>query len=346
MLELIRPAAISLLLMVALPTANPAMAAGEEDQRAYIELWKEEAVRQMVIHRIPASITLAQGLLESGSGKSELSRKSNNHFGIKCHKGWEGGKTYHDDDKKGECFRVYMDARDSYEDHSLFLKRDRYSSLFELKLDDYKNWARGLKRCGYATSPTYAKALIELIERHDLEKYDQEGINWLKKGQLPEREELATLPDSDTSPTTDEAKTTVFLGSGRSRGITNNDVAWAEGRKGEALGDIANALQLAVWQLRKYNDLGDVNLKTTLTSDQRLYTQPKRRRGNTSWHVAEEGETLRQISHIEAVKLKMLEKRSGKTADQPLPKGFKVPLRFPPGDDGKLPWYANIGGGG
>ncbi len=106
-------------------------AAGAADQEAYIERWKNEAIRQMVEHRIPASITLAQGILESGSGKSELSRKSNNHFGIKCHKGWEGGRTYHDDDRKGECFRVYDDARDSYHDHSLFLKRDRYASLFD-----------------------------------------------------------------------------------------------------------------------------------------------------------------------------------------------------------------------
>ncbi|MGB0463196.1 MAG: glycoside hydrolase family 73 protein, partial [Flavobacteriales bacterium] len=131
-------------------------AAGAADQEAYIERWKDEAIRQMVEHRIPASITLAQGILESGSGKSELSRKSNNHFGIKCHKGWEGGRTYHDDDRKGECFRVYDDARDSYHDHSLFLKRDRYASLFDLRIDDYKGWAKGLKRCGYATSPTYA----------------------------------------------------------------------------------------------------------------------------------------------------------------------------------------------
>ena len=133
-------------------------AAGAADQEAYIERWKDEAIRQMVKHRIPASITLAQGILESGSGKSELSSKSNNHFGIKCHSDWTGGRTYYDDDKKGECFRVYEDARDSYQDHSLFLKRDRYASLFDLRIDDYKGWAKGLKRCGYATSPTYAKA--------------------------------------------------------------------------------------------------------------------------------------------------------------------------------------------
>ena len=150
-------------------------AGGEEDQRDYINKWKDEAVRQMALHRIPASITLAQGLLESGSGKSELSGKSNNHFGIKCHKDWEGGRTYYDDDAKGECFRVYDDPRDSFEDHSLFLLRKRYASLFELKIDDYKGWARGLKRCGYATSPTYAKALIELVDRHGLDQYDKEG---------------------------------------------------------------------------------------------------------------------------------------------------------------------------
>ena len=182
-------------------------AAGSEDQEAYIKRWKDEAIRQMVEHRIPASITLAQGILESGSGKSELSSKSNNHFGIKCHKGWEGGRTYYDDDKKGECFRVYDDARDSYHDHSLFLKRDRYASLFDLRIDDYKGWAKGLKRCGYATSPTYAKALIELIERHGLDRYDDEGIQWIKRGGMPQQD----VPDEGEAGQSTEDDRTCLL---------------------------------------------------------------------------------------------------------------------------------------
>ena len=128
----------------------------------YIDQWQDEAVRQMQKYGIPASITLAQGILESGNGVSELAQRSNNHFGIKCHSTWTGKRTYHDDDEKGECFRVYDDAKDSYEDHSHFLLRDRYARLFELEPTDYKGWAKGLKACGYATDPSYADRLITL----------------------------------------------------------------------------------------------------------------------------------------------------------------------------------------
>ena len=128
----------------------------------------------MNIYEIPASITLAQGILESGMGESRLAVKANNHFGIKCHKNWRGKKIYHDDDEKGECFRVYKSPIDSYRDHSLFLSnRNRYSFLFEIKKGDYKGWAKGLKKAGYATDPTYSKKLIELIERFDLIQYDR-----------------------------------------------------------------------------------------------------------------------------------------------------------------------------
>jgi len=325
------------------------MASGEEDQRNYIQKWKEEAVRQMAIHRIPASITLAQGLLESGSGKSELSARSNNHFGIKCHKDWEGGRTYHDDDAKGECFRVYADARDSFEDHSLFLKRKRYESLFELKIDDYKGWARGLKRCGYATSPTYAKALIELIERHGLDDYDEEGIALLKTGTIPEKigdRDATALSDGHPSDgaSSGNGSSAVRVGSGRLSGITENDVSWVEIRAGETLGQVAEQMELALWQLRKYNDLGEVSKTTRFDSARRLFTQPKRRRGNQHWHVVKDGETLRSISDMEAVKLKVLVKRTGKGPDVALKVGSLVPLRFATGDDGKLPWYAWGGG--
>ena len=140
----------------------------------YIAEFSGVAQSEMNIYEIPASITLAQGILESGMGESRLAVKANNHFGIKCHKNWRGKKIYHDDDEKGECFRVYKSPIDSYRDHSLFLSnRNRYSFLFELKKGDYKGWAKGLKKAGYATDPTYSKKLIELIERFDLIQYDR-----------------------------------------------------------------------------------------------------------------------------------------------------------------------------
>lgn len=323
-------------------------AGGEEDQRDYINKWKDEAVRQMALHRIPASITLAQGLLESGSGKSELSGKSNNHFGIKCHKDWEGGRTYYDDDAKGECFRVYDDPRDSFEDHSLFLLRKRYESLFELKIDDYKGWARGLKRCGYATSPTYAKALIELVDRHGLDQYDKEGLSWLKRGEIPERAETGLAdgpPKKDKGPSKDnggvEPSKTIQMGAGRNSGFTENDVAWVQVSAGETLEALAKQLGMAVWQLKKYNDLENANGQTRFDEDRMLFTQPKRRRGVRHWHVAKEGETLKSISDVEAVKLKVLMKRTGLDADAPLKEGQRIPLRYATKDDGTLPWYAN-----
>lgn len=138
----------------------------------YINQYKDLAISQMLKYDIPASITLAQGLLESGAGMSDLTLKGNNHFGIKCHD-WLGATTYHDDDEANECFRAYKDAYESYEDHSKFLARQpRYKRLFSLKRDDYKGWAYGLKSCGYATSSTYAQKLIGIIELYKLYNYD------------------------------------------------------------------------------------------------------------------------------------------------------------------------------
>lgn len=143
----------------------------------YIEQYKDISMVEMRKYKIPASITLAQGILESSSGKGALTLKSNNHFGIKCHVGWEGDATYHDDDEKGECFRVYKDPRTSFEDHSKFLtSRSRYAGLFELDPGDYVGWAEGLSKAGYATDRRYPAKLIGLIERFELYQYDKEVL--------------------------------------------------------------------------------------------------------------------------------------------------------------------------
>lgn len=139
----------------------------------YIEAFKGVAIEEMNKYGIPASITLAQGIIESGSGNSSLAKYANNHFGIKCTSDWKGKGYYKDDDKADDCFRVYKDARESYKDHSEFLKRKRYSFLFELDKNDYKNWASGLKQAGYATNPKYPSMLINVIERYELYQYDQ-----------------------------------------------------------------------------------------------------------------------------------------------------------------------------
>ncbi|MFD0964799.1 glucosaminidase domain-containing protein [Pseudofulvibacter geojedonensis] len=140
----------------------------------YISQYSAIAQYEMKQFGIPASITLAQGILESGAGEGDLTKRANNHFGIKCH-GWNGEKVYHDDDKKQECFRKYHDPRESFKDHSLFLtSRGRYASLFKLKKTDYKGWAKGLRKAGYATDSKYPAKLISLIERYDLHKYDKD----------------------------------------------------------------------------------------------------------------------------------------------------------------------------
>lgn len=139
----------------------------------YIGTYKDIAIRKMEEYKIPASITLAQGILESGNGLSDLAKKSNNHFGIKCHSSWKGKKVYHDDDRRGECFRKYPSAEGSFNDHSKFLTgRGRYEFLFDLRPDDYKAWAKGLKKAGYATDRKYPKKLISFIENFELYKYD------------------------------------------------------------------------------------------------------------------------------------------------------------------------------
>ena len=179
-----------------------------QDVLDYIAKYNKIAMREMQEYKIPASITLAQGILESGNGKSELAKKSNNHFGIKCHSTWKGKRTYHDDDAKGECFRVYDDPAQSYRDHSLFLANgQRYAFLFDLKITDYKEWAKGLKKAGYATLPVYANVLINLIETYDLTQYDKKALNG-PKIVLNENDLKSYNDKTDTKTKTDnKAKT-------------------------------------------------------------------------------------------------------------------------------------------
>ncbi len=164
----------------------------------YVEDFKDVAMQEMKLYKIPASITLAQGILESGSGSGRLAVEANNHFGIKCHTGWTGGRIYHDDDEDQECFRTYNNANYSYRDHSLFLKdRPRYAGLFKLDEDDYKGWAKGLKTAGYATDKRYPQKLISLIERYELYKYDNITLGKTvdQKPRIIEKVQESTTPE-------------------------------------------------------------------------------------------------------------------------------------------------------
>ncbi len=159
----------------------------------YIDNYSAIAKEEMLQYGIPASITLAQGILESGAGRGELTSKANNHFGIKCHNGWKGERVYHDDDEEQECFRKYKDAKYSFRDHSLFLtQRSRYQGLFKLKKDDYKGWAKGLRKAGYATDPKYPNKLIAIVERYNLEEYDKEVLGGKVRISKPDDTKIGT----------------------------------------------------------------------------------------------------------------------------------------------------------
>lgn len=273
----------------------------------YIDTYKELAMKEMEKSGIPASITLAQGILESGNGNSTLARKANNHFGIKCH-GWEGKSVRHDDDAKNECFRKYKSVDESYHDHTEFLTtRSRYASLFELEKDDYKGWAKGLKKAGYATSPTYADALIRLIEENELYKYD-EGV----------------MAHSGAKKKKSEYDKTEYAG-GR-KVYYNNRVKYVLAREGDEFLDLSEELDLFNWQLPKYNDLD--NEKVFAEGD-KVYLQPKRNKAEAGKkvHVVREGETLHSISQWYAIKLEKLAFRNNLSTDEELETGRELLLR-------------------
>jgi flagellum-specific peptidoglycan hydrolase FlgJ len=204
---------------------------------AYIKKYAPLAVREMHVYKIPASITLAQGILESGNGRSGLASKSKNHFGIKCHRGWKGARVYHDDDEKGECFRKYAYVENSYSDHSKFLYgRKRYAFLFKLNKMKYKSWAKGLKKAGYATDRKYPKKLIKIIEDYKLHEFDKIRKKELKKSK---RRRTATQVSVVTS-----SKKKPKLKSG-----------YHQVRKGDTLYSIARKYNIAVGDLKKMNGL-------------------------------------------------------------------------------------------
>ena len=208
---------------------------------AYVEDFKHIAKNNMKEYGIPASITLAQGILESGAGRGDLAKRSNNHFGIKCHTGWTGEKVYHDDDAAQECFRKYKDPAESYKDHSLFLtSRSRYSSLFKLGKDDYEAWARGLRKAGYATDPNYPEKLIGYIERYNLHQYDMEVLG-------------------NTFTPFDNSRQPIIISSSQVGDLH-------EIQKGETLYSISKKYNISVEDLKKKNNLPD----NTLSIGQRL----------------------------------------------------------------------------
>ena len=276
----------------------------------YVDAWKQIAVQQMIDFEIPASITLAQGILESGSGNSMLAQKGNNHFGIKCH-GWQGEKIYLDDDTKGECFRVYDNAELSYLDHSEFLKgKSRYSSLFDLELTDYKGWAKGLRTAGYATNPKYPHLLIDIIERLNLSELDKLGVPTVER-------KLQPIAKTSKSSST------------RSVMLHKNNVKYVVAKKGDTFYKVSKSFGVSLWQLYKYNDF-DLK-KDVLEEGDIIYIQPKKGKAKErkeEYTVSMYNTTLKNVSQKEAIKLKrLLRKNDGFSSSEELPIGTEVKLR-------------------
>lgn len=320
--------AVGVFILASVGVAQAGNPAPRYTAEQYITMWKEVAVQKMKQHGIPASITLAQGLLESGNGNSMLARDANNHFGIKCHSDWTGQRVYHDDDKKNDCFRKYKDASQSFEDHSKFLLRPRYAALFELKPTDYQGWAKGLRKAGYATDPNYPQKLINLIERYELHKLDK-GIDVAYR----------TPSGTSTKPTTTKPATTkprgrntvggdvITIGAGRQVEQFEGRIKFVRAKAGDDLRKLANDLEMTHGMLARWNDL-DKN--AALSEGQMVFIQPKRNTAKTATtHTVAAGETLWDISQRYGVKLAKLEKYNGVDQATPLTAGQRVHLRKP-----------------
>lgn len=279
--------------------------------QTYINQYKDLAIEQMLRYRIPASITLAQGLFESAAGRSDLVRQGNNHFGIKCHTSWTGPRQYHDDDAKGECFRVYGDAKESYEDHSQFLARQsRYACLFNLSTTDYKGWARGLKQCGYATNPQYANKLIQLIELYKLHEYDK-----AKKFDKFMAEHSGT--DQPINALGLLHPIHLF-----------NDNYYLYAREGDTFKGIGKEVRISWKKLAKYNerDKNDILHKGDI-----VYLKKKRKKAPKQYkkrpHIVQAGESMYSISQKYGIRLKYLYKINNLEPDFKIYPGARLRVR-------------------
>lgn len=296
-----------LFLLLLLSVAGVAFGANQRKVPAYekyIKQYSGIAIQHQKKYRIPASITLAQGLLESGAGQSELARKSNNHFGIKCHSDWRGGRVYHDDDLRGECFRKYKTPEQSYEDHARFLvERPRYASLFKLHPTDYKGWAKGLQKCGYATDRAYANRLIKLIEDYDLYRYDtaKSYSNTNKNKKRPSR----------------ISRYTVY----RTNGLL---YVYSNGR--DSFDDIAASLGFRVKDLKKYNEVPE---DFPLQKGDIVYLEKKKKRADKPNYdyVVKIGDSMHGIAQKFGIQIKSLYKMNKKHKDYIPEEGDVLKLR-------------------
>ena len=269
----------------------------------YFNTYKDVAIEQMLQYKIPASITLAQGVLESGAGRSELALRANNHFGIKCN-GWTGRKSYHDDDERNECFRAYNSVYESFRDHSVFLTTSqRYRRLFQLKQTDYKGWAKGLKACGYATSPVYAKKLIEIIELYRLYEYDKaKGFDAFQTREI-ERGVLRQV-------------------------FAFNDNYYVYAKRGDTYRSLAKEVDISYRKLARYNER-DKN--DALEEGEVVWLKKKARKAPKSYkgrpHRVVAGESMYTIAQKYGIRVKYLYKMNDLSPDYQIRVGDLLRVR-------------------
>lgn len=296
---------VSAICLICCPAA--AQAPWNQRYQDYIDQYKDVAIEEMLRYDIPASITLAQGLLESGAGRSELALKGNNHFGIKCH-GWGGRSVYHDDDDRQECFRAYESVRDSYEDHSKFLRAGkRYAFLFMLERTDYRGWAYGLKSAGYATNPAYAKSLINIIETYGLNKYDYaRSYDKFRVDHQPK--------NMFVSPQT-----------GLHAIKMCNKNYYVIARRGDTFRSIGEEVGLSYRRLARYNER---NKDDVLQDGDIIYLKRKRKKADRAFrnvpHVVKAGESMYVIAQKYGIQLKSLYKKNGLTPDYQINVGDRL----------------------
>jgi LysM repeat protein len=305
----------------------------------YISLYKELAVVNMKDKKVPASITLAQAMFESDYGNSPLALNANNHFGIKCHTTWNGATYHQDDDAADECFRKYENPLLSFEDHSDFLiNRERYNSLFELDITDYKAWAHGLKKAGYATNPQYATKLIELIERYQLNLLDEgkdlpvcaaaasvkHPSKKEKKNEEVKNENNVTA-NAGNEPVAPSKKSDLFYKSpDLSPSGYINEIPYIVASKGDSWFSISKQKDMMLWQVLKYND-ADKN--DVLKEGMIVFLKPKRATAQQEIHVAKNGDSMWTISQQYGVKLSKLYRYNNMMPGQSVSAGQKVNLK-------------------
>lgn len=296
-----------LLFLCVLPTATiSSQAKRYAVYEEYIKTYKGIAIDHMKKYKIPASITLAQGLLESGAGKSSLTQSSNNHFGIKCHSDWTGGKVYKADDTPNDCFRKYKKAEDSFDDHSRFLaEKQRYKSLFSLDITDYRSWAKGLQQSGYATDKAYANKLIKLIEDYKLYEHDRSGVSSEKK----KKEEKRFLEQN--------YKHTPYK---------THNLVYVIAQEGDTYKAIAVEFGFSPKDLCKYNEVPE---DFPLKSGDLVYFEKKKSKADKPYyeHVVQVGESMHSISQLYGLKVKNLYKMNKKDFEYVPEEGDVLKLR-------------------